>query len=842
MLNPPPDSLIENPPALTEIISYGDPNSDIHEAILNRYQEDPFFSKILDSPGTFKNFEVSNGRIYMRNKGKRTLCIPDISLKDRRIRELVISHAHSILAHLGPFKTLLYLRENVWWKSMSNDVQAFCESCPTCQVAKPSNQQPYGLLETLEVPMRPWETIGIDFVGPLPESKTLSGVFDMILVVIDHLTSMVHLAATKQTYRAKDIAEVMFHLVYKLHGMPTNIVSDRDTLFTSMFWQRLNQLAGVELRMSTSFHPQSDGATERANRTMVQMLRSLVSPHQKDWAIKLPAIEFAINSACSSATGYPPFVLNNGRLPPPLIWNTNSEYPGVRIFLQMMKDATMSAHDAVIAARVKSTTMANRKRKESPFVEGDLVYLSTENLSLPKGRARKLSPKYIGPFRILKDYKNNSFLLDLPSELKQRGIHPAFHAHLLRLHVPNDDRRFPGRQLRQIADIGVPEEWSVARIADHTGQSTDSTFKVEYTTGDHVWLPYHVVSRLEALGQYLESLGVPGIKHLPRKISTPPDHIGVASLSHHSLAHNLVFGFADRLLAKVSTLVEPLGPDKSPIKASEFRSPPPSIPTMPSPYSQPTPMLVDEPTPLREPGELPNPPRHSHPPGGRGGRRRGGRKGRGFSHPRQESNSDALHAFTRFFRAEAQASKPYVPVPSRRRTHVRFPLTLEELAIRKEAHAFERQIRAEREREIASHRRPPSSRHLTLDNRHAEHRRPSTSNKPREGRHPAPPARPSAAPTTTAQVIAAAVASASASPAPAPVPVPSPVTDTDAEIDALIAESETVDLETEARAFGFSTSDLFGSVLTISLGLNAVLTVLLGAMNSMNLQSGGSTA
>ncbi|KAG1768670.1 hypothetical protein EDD22DRAFT_843950 [Suillus occidentalis] len=258
---------------------------------------------------------------------------------------------------------------------------------------------------------------------------------------------------------------------------------------------------------------------------------------------------------------------------------------------------------------------------------------------------------------------------------------------------------------------------------------------------------------------------------------------------------------------------------------------------MSSPYSQPTPMLVDEPTPTREPGELANPPRHSHSPGGRGGRRRGGRKGRGFSHPRQESNSDALHAFTRFFRAEAQASKPNTSVPSQRRTHLRFPLSPEELAIRKEAHAFERQIRAEREREIAANRRPQSSRHLTLDNRQAEHRRPLPSRKPRSSGHPAPPSQPPAAPAATAQVIAAAVASAPAPPTPVPVPAPATVTNTDAEIDALIAESENVDLETEARAFGFSTSDLFGSVLTISLGLNAVLTILLGAMHSMNIQS-----
>jgi len=88
----------------------------------------------------------------------------------------------------------------------------------------------------------------------------------------------------------------MFNSVYKLHGMPSRIVSDRDTLFTSMFWQKLNELTGTELQMSTSFHPQTDGITERANQTITQMLRQCVAPDQCNWAIKLPAIEFTINS------------------------------------------------------------------------------------------------------------------------------------------------------------------------------------------------------------------------------------------------------------------------------------------------------------------------------------------------------------------------------------------------------------------------------------------------------------------------------------------------------------------------------------------------------------------
>jgi hypothetical protein len=304
---------------------------------------------------------------------------------------------------------------------------------------------PFGLLNTLEVPTCPWQTIGVDFVSPLPESSNLNGTFDMIMLVICHLTSLVHLIPTKQTYHAKDVAEVMFDRIYKHHGMPKNIVSDRDTLFTSTFWQKLNKLTGVELWMSSSFHPESDGTSERGNRTMTQMLRQCISPDQKDWVSKLPAIEFAMNSASSATTRYAPFVLNYGRMPQSMVWNSNSEFPGVRIFAQKMKDAVLIAHDSILEARIKQTRLANRHRKEAPFTKGDLVYLSTKNLSIPKGRARKLAPKFIGPYQILEDYKNDTFKLNLSSELKQRGLHLSFHAHLLRIHIPNDDRRFPGR-------------------------------------------------------------------------------------------------------------------------------------------------------------------------------------------------------------------------------------------------------------------------------------------------------------------------------------------------------------------------------------------------------------
>lgn len=523
------DILSESAISLPDLVHSGDPTIDIHSSISGKYSEDPFFKTILDKPSTFKNFEVSNNLVFLKDNERRVLCIPDVLIGNRRLREILISHAHSILAHLGTRKTLIYLRESVWWKGMGNDVQAFCETCRTCATSKSTNHSPYGLLETLPIPSYPWETIGIDFVGPLPVSTNLRGSYDMILVAICHLTSMVHLIPTKTTYRAKDIAEVMFDHVYKLHGMPKNIVSDRDSLFTSTFWKRLTELTGTELRMSSSFHPQTDGATERANRTMTQMLRQCVEPGQKNWLSKLPAIEFAMNSASSQTTGYAPFYLNNGRMPRSMLWNSESKYPGVRKFAQDTKDAVLGAHDAIITARVKQTQLANRKRKETPFAKGDLVYLSTANLSLPKGRAKKLAPKFVGPYKILEDYKNNTFKLDLPPELKARGLHHNFHASLLRIHIPNDDRRFPGRQMDQIRSLGNVEEWAVAEIDEHHGQGANALFHLVWKSGDSAWVPLDQVSRLEALTAYLEAQGVAKPKDLPKQISRS-DSVPLASI------------------------------------------------------------------------------------------------------------------------------------------------------------------------------------------------------------------------------------------------------------------------------------------------------------------------
>ena len=450
---------------------------------------------------------------------------PKALVDGRSAHEIIISEAHSLLAHLGTSKTASYLRDHVWWKSMVADTRAFCETCTTCKRSKPNNQKPYGLLNPLAVPSEPWESIGIDFVGPLPLSHNQDGEFDSITVVICLLTAMVEIIPSHTTYKAPDVAELMFENVYKHHGLPKNIVSDRDSLFTSSFWERLHTLMGVRLRMSSAYHPQSDGATERANWTITQMLRQCINPNQKDWVSKLLAIQFAINSAQSESTGYSPFFLNTGRMPRVMIWNAAkpTEFSNVRLFAQKRKLALMSAHDSIIAARVKQTRDANMRRKLEPFKKDDFVYLSTQHVTFAKGLARKLLPKFIGPYKIIQDFKNQSFMLDLPVHLKKRGVHDVFHSSLLRIHHPNDDRLFPGRMDSQIG-VGPDsdDEWAVDTIRSHAGSGKDAIFEVLWKSGDITWMPYYQIKHVPALDAYLDLLGINDAMNLPARKGKPP--------------------------------------------------------------------------------------------------------------------------------------------------------------------------------------------------------------------------------------------------------------------------------------------------------------------------------
>src|SRR6202040_509779 len=297
-------------PTIIESLSHGpelrlhvEKTADFIEKVKTGYRHDRLFSKLVTEISRHSAFSLRDGLLYTTNRGgHEVLCIPRVVNKDYSLTAIVIDQAHTILGHFGPQKTADYVRRWYWWPRIGPETDKYCDTC-TCQVSKTSTQRPIGLLHSLPIPNQPWSSIGMDFIGPFPKSHG----FNYLWVVICRLTSMVHLIPINTTTTASELASLYVKEVVHLHGLPHSIVSNRDSKFTSKFWKETHRLLGTKLLMSTVFHPQMDGATERANCSVGQILRSVIQPDQSDWVDKILIVEFAINSNISSSMGFAPF-------------------------------------------------------------------------------------------------------------------------------------------------------------------------------------------------------------------------------------------------------------------------------------------------------------------------------------------------------------------------------------------------------------------------------------------------------------------------------------------------------------------------------------------------------
>ena len=158
------------------------------------------------------------------------------------------------------------------WKT----VKDYVTTCDTCSRSKIPRHRPYGLLQPLRIPETPWTSISLDFIVDLPPFKT----FDSIFVVVDRLTKMAHFIPCHKTVTGEETTRLFVDNVYRLHGLPNDIISDRGTQFTSKFWQSLFKILGVEIKLSSAYHPQTDGQTERVNQVLEQYLRCTINYHQ----------------------------------------------------------------------------------------------------------------------------------------------------------------------------------------------------------------------------------------------------------------------------------------------------------------------------------------------------------------------------------------------------------------------------------------------------------------------------------------------------------------------------------------------------------------------------------
>ena len=240
----------------------------------------------------------------------------------------------------------------------------------------------------------------MDLVTDLPTSASGN---DTIVVFVDRLTKMVHFAPTTKTVTAPLMARIFVDTIYKHHGMPKTIISDRDPRFTSHFWRATWTLLGTTLKMSTTAHPQTDGQTERANRVLAEMLRSYIHPKQDDWEEYLPMLEFAYNDSTQRSSQHSPFYLNYGRhLHNPMTRSVPpGRMPAARNFLRDQQAALERAKVNLGAAQKAQAAYANTKRRHATYDVGNMVYLSTQNLRLAYNPSDKLRKRFTAPFKIL---------------------------------------------------------------------------------------------------------------------------------------------------------------------------------------------------------------------------------------------------------------------------------------------------------------------------------------------------------------------------------------------------------------------------------------------------------
>jgi hypothetical protein len=315
---------------------------------------------------------------------------------------------------------------------MRKQVETVVSECDLCNKSKASRHAPYGLLQPLPVPQKAWKSIAFDFIVKLPLSKEpMTGVtYDSIWVVTERVTKYGYFVPYKESSDARELAYAFLKTVVSQHGLPDEIISDRDKLFTSKFWKSLMAQLGANHKLSTAFHPQTDGQTERLNQTLEQYLRSYVNEQQDNWVELLPLAQFAYNSARSESTQTTPFFANYGYEPEAYRQPRKDDTKAEQATLLVEKLQGLHTHLAtdIEFNNQRSAAYANKKRSmEPPLKRGDKVYLLRKHIKT-KRPSTKLDFKKLGPFEIIEKVGPVNYKLRLPQNSR---LHPVFHVSLL---------------------------------------------------------------------------------------------------------------------------------------------------------------------------------------------------------------------------------------------------------------------------------------------------------------------------------------------------------------------------------------------------------------------------
>ncbi|GJY81353.1 putative reverse transcriptase domain-containing protein [Tanacetum coccineum] len=404
------------------------------------------------------------------------------------VRKLIMDEAHTSRYSIHPGADKMYydLRDLYWWPGMKRDIAEYVSRCLTCSKIKAEHQKPSGLLQQPEIPEWKWEKITMDLVTKLPRSS--SG-YDAIWVIVDRLTKSAHFLPIREDYKTEKLARIYINEIVARHGVPVSIISDRDGRFASHLWQALQKALGTKLHMSTAYHPETDGQSERTIQTLEDMLRACVMDFGGSWDTHLHWIEFSYNNIyhtsikcapfealygrkCRSSRGYGPEVEKVTYLT--INWQENDR-----------KDFWFEWKTVCVIKHIP-------RRKPLEFRVGDRVLLKVSPWKgvVQFGKKGKLAPRYVGPFEIVECVGPVAYRLKLPQELS--CVHDTFYVSNLNKFLVEPDVQVPLDEIEIDENLRFVEEpiEIVARDVKKLKRKRIPLFKVRWNSwqgAEYTW-------------------------------------------------------------------------------------------------------------------------------------------------------------------------------------------------------------------------------------------------------------------------------------------------------------------------------------------------------------------